>query len=32
LDQDVERLSPLRREHVNLLGRYQLSLAEDLRQ
>lgn len=28
--EDVERLSPLRHEHVNLLGRYQFSLAEDL--
>lgn len=28
--EDVERLSPLRHEHVNLLGRYQFSLAENL--
>lgn len=28
--EDVERLSPLRHEHVNLLGRYQFSLVEDL--
>jgi TnpA family transposase len=30
--EDVERLSPLRHEHVNLLGRYQFSLADDLLQ
>ncbi len=30
--EDVERLSPLRHEHVNLLGRYQFSLADDLMQ
>jgi TnpA family transposase len=28
--EDVERLSPLRHEHVNLLGRYHFSLADDL--
>ena len=30
--EDVERLSPLRHEHVNPLGRYQFSLADDLLQ
>ncbi len=30
--EDVERLSPLRPEHINLLGRYQLLIADDLRQ
>jgi hypothetical protein len=31
-DEDVERLSPLRHEHINLLGRYHFTLAESVRQ
>lgn len=31
-DEDVERLSPLRSEHVHLLGRYHFSLAQSVRQ
>jgi TnpA family transposase len=30
--EDVERLSPLGYDHINLLGRYTFSLAEDIRQ
>ncbi len=32
LPEDVERLSPLGYDHINLLGRYTFSLAEDIRQ
>lgn len=31
-EEDVERLSPLRSEHVHLLGRYHFSLAENVKQ
>ena len=31
-DEDVERLSPLRHEHINLLGRYHFTLDESVRQ
>jgi TnpA family transposase len=31
-EDDVERLSPLRHEHINLLGRYHFTLAEGVRQ
>lgn len=30
-DEDAQRLSPLRHEHVNLLGRYHFALADRLR-
>ena len=30
-DEDAERLSPLRHEHINLLGRYHFTLADRLR-
>ena len=30
LPQDIERLSPLGREHINFLGRYRFDLAEDV--
>jgi hypothetical protein len=30
-DEDIERLSPLRHEHINLLGRYHFTLAESVR-
>jgi hypothetical protein len=30
--EDVERLSPLGYDHINLLGRYTFSLAEEIRQ
>ena len=30
-DEDIERLSPLRHEHINLLGRYHFTLAESIR-
>jgi hypothetical protein len=32
LPEDVERLSPLGYDHINLLGRYTFSLAEEIRQ
>lgn len=32
LSEDIERLSPLGYEHINLLGRYTFSLSEDIRQ
>lgn len=32
LPEDVERLSPLGYDHINLLGRYTFSLPEDIRQ
>jgi hypothetical protein len=32
LSEDVERLSPLGYDHINLLGRYTFSLPEDIRQ
>ncbi len=32
LPEDVERLSPLGYDHINLLGRYTFSLAEAIRQ
>jgi TnpA family transposase len=31
LDEDAERLSPLGRDHINLVGRYRLTLAERVR-
>jgi hypothetical protein len=30
-DEDIERLSPLRHEHINLLGRYYFTLADSVR-
>lgn len=32
LPEDVERLSPLGYDHINLLGRYTFSLSEEIRQ
>jgi len=32
LPEDVKRLSPLGYDHINLLGRYTFSLAEEIRQ
>jgi len=32
LPEDVERLSPLGYDHINLLGRYTFSLSEEVRQ
>ena len=32
LTEDVERLSPLGYDHINLLGRYSFSLSDEIRQ
>ena len=32
VQEDVERLSPLGYDHINLLGRYTFSLSEEIRQ